>query len=330
MPLYLTYDNTSLQDGLGAQSLRIMGIFSLARFFGIRYLHSPIDAVIEEFSHGLNSTFSDNDLIQHVNEFFKFPSSKIKESRESVYLYERNISLRKLLVLKIKYMFTRRNIVIRVLLPFYILDKYPGLYRPSIKCLRRLNRHQLRSKPMIVAHVRWGYGWKYSDQEFIKTRRRLLPFEYYSDILEKMVQRFRIAAHYNLVIHTDLSNQNIEWMPLQKKILRMAQSQSKATSSQPMNIEGYNLEKLIRFPRDCKVHIHYCSSFFHAFLDMCNAEYLVMGSSAFSYVAALLNENTVVWPDTQGHSKRAGWYASSNLGKKIEKHEMCKEGPIEV
>lgn len=326
MPIYLTYDNASLQDGLGAQSLRIMGVFSLAKFFKIRYLHSPIANVIEEFSHGLDSDISEQILLDYVNQFFNFPNSNINSSNELLYIPQRNINLKRLLFLKIKYMFSRKNVIVRILLPFHILDKYPLLYTPSIKYLRRLNRSHLCSKPVVVIHVRWGYGWKYADNR----RIRLLPFDYYSEVTDCLIRKFSISKDYTLVVHTDLSNKDTKWIPKQREILQKASSEGNSITGQPIDIEGYDLERLIQFPRDRKVQIHYCSNFVDAFLEMCNAEFLVMGSSAFSYVAALLNPNTVVWPDTHGHARRSQWYASSELGKFIKPQQMLKEGHIGV
>ena len=47
-PLYITYDDTKIRDGFGAQGLRVVGIFSIARFFRLKYLHQGISEIGDE------------------------------------------------------------------------------------------------------------------------------------------------------------------------------------------------------------------------------------------------------------------------------------------
>jgi len=67
MALYLTYDNQKLQDGIGAQALRILGIFSISQAFHIKYLHSPILKVVEDFTHVKNGKAMTVDLVSKMN-----------------------------------------------------------------------------------------------------------------------------------------------------------------------------------------------------------------------------------------------------------------------
>jgi hypothetical protein len=83
MPLYLAYDNLALRDGFGAQVLRIMGIFALARKYKLRYLHREMIETIQEFSHGVSEQKELDDLLKNVNTFFLFLDSKSRHKISS-------------------------------------------------------------------------------------------------------------------------------------------------------------------------------------------------------------------------------------------------------
>jgi hypothetical protein len=39
-----------------------------------------------------------------------------------------------------------------------------------------------------------------------------------------------------------------------------------------------------------------------------------MGTSTFSYLAGLINQNFVVWPSIHGHKKHPRWFSEKDLG----------------
>lgn len=61
-----------MQDGIGAQALRLLGLYSISKFFRISYFHSPIVDLIEEFSHGSKEESDLQQLIVRVNTFLTF------------------------------------------------------------------------------------------------------------------------------------------------------------------------------------------------------------------------------------------------------------------
>lgn len=78
MPLLITYDNETMQDGLGSQALRILGVFSIAKVLNIGYQHSPIVSFVEEYAHHLNNDHDETDLLREVNQFFFIPFTNFK------------------------------------------------------------------------------------------------------------------------------------------------------------------------------------------------------------------------------------------------------------
>ena len=116
MALYLTYDNQAMQDGLGAQALRITGVYSIAKQFRVKYLHSPIEKAIEDIAHNLGGGVSLDALIGQVNSFFSFPSDELMDS-EVTHIYTRTLSRKRLMQLILKSFLSQRNLVVHILIP---------------------------------------------------------------------------------------------------------------------------------------------------------------------------------------------------------------------
>ena len=218
MPIYLTYDNTSLQDGLGAQALRMSGVYSIARTIGVPYIHSPIISAIEDIAHDLSRGNSLHDLISDVNTFFAFPS-KISSSVFIEEIYIHTLSLRKLIVIFSKYRFSRKKVLFKILIPMPVLDKFPWMYGFASRTLRKLNHDTLLNHraPALVAHVRRGYDEKYAEKRYAQNRH--LPFSYFTEALPIVCRKFKVPVGSSLVLHTDLVNKKTKWFPSQKGIL---------------------------------------------------------------------------------------------------------------
>ena len=216
MTIYLTYDNETQQDGLGAQALRIVGIFSLAKLFMFKYLHSPIIDVLEEFSHKLESESELNLLIERVNDFFSFPCEKPPKKVDKV-IKVRNPGVKVLLRYRLRYLLSKEIVVLKVLLPFGVTDRWPMIYSCAIRYLRKVNRKQLVTRNIVVAHIRWGYGYFYSDQKYIRARH--LPFTYFTDILKEISCRYYASSNFSIVVHTDVSPEDTVWKPAQKRVI---------------------------------------------------------------------------------------------------------------
>lgn len=327
MSIYLTYDNESQLDGLGAQGLRIVGIYSLAKVFRLKYYHSPIKDIVEEFSHRFESDDSILKLIDRFNHLLEFPSFPLSKGMSTRYIHLKNPTLYELIKTIMCNLLRRENVVIRILFPFKILDKYVFMYTPGIKFLRA-NKNvlfDLSSEKLIVIHARFGYGWKYSNQKY-SSKRRILPFSYYSKAIEKLLKAISDLDNYKLLIHTDLSKENILWSPADKRILNLAYEAHGILYSDTIPIEGYNLEELIEIPPYISSEIKYCAPFVETFQEMCNANILIMGTSALSYLAGLINQNLVIWPSAHGHGKRKCWLSSDRFGVPITHDEMWREG----
>jgi len=316
MALFLTYDNRTLQDGLGAQALRITGVYAVATAFGLKYLHSPITNVIEDVGQTPEGELTQEALISRFNNFFNFPSDR-EPKRGTKNLEVRTLSLRFLIKIIAKQLFSRNDLVLSVLLPQGILDQLPILYKISAKYLRKANHTLLSSHHsyQFVVHVRRGYDEKYADLKYAKNRH--LPFTYYSDILEALFTKKVIPSGARGLIHTDLLNTPMTWVPKQAGIVEGFNKNSGQFGKHEIHLEGHDLSNEIDSPGNTKIDIRYCDPLLNTFLDMCTTEVLVQGKSAFSYLAGIVNPNFVLYPPKQSMAKFKEWRSAEEFGVQL-------------
>lgn len=319
MTIFLRYDNTSLQDGIGAQELRISGVYALSRAFGLGYIHSPVIRVIEDIGQDLGGGRSQSELMSTFNAFFNFPNSK-KSPSDPMFINIKTLSLRKLIPLFTKYRFSSKDVVVTVLLPQGILDRLPILYEFAARKLRSINRDLLAShfSSDVVLHVRRGYDEKYADLKY--ARMRHLPFTYFSDMLKALNAKNLLTSESQILVHTDLVNRLTKWSPSQKGILDGYSLNSGKSGNSEIVLEAYDLSKEITFPEKSNYEILYCADLFEAFLDMSTTPILVQGKSAFSYLAGIVNPNFVIFPPLQKSAKLRRWksYASFRVNLREE------------
>jgi hypothetical protein len=313
MAVFLTYDNQTLQDGLGAQALRITGIYAVARAFRLKYLHQPITHVIEDVGQGSNEESSQETIIDCFNQFFNFPSDW-EPRPDSKRIAIRDLSLRGLFKILLKHYWTRGDLIVHVLLPQGVVDRIPFIYRFPAKFLRNSNKSLLSShfSPEVAAHVRRGYDEKYADLRY--ARNRHLPFSYYSDVLSVLNKKGLTRGAKNLLIHTDLLNTPMVWLPTQQGIVDGFNKNAGLSGKKEIRLEGFDLSKEITIPTGLKADIRYCDALFETFLDMCNAKVLIQGKSAFSYLAGIINSNLVIYPPKQSAAKLKNWKSAEDLG----------------
>lgn len=312
MALYLTYDDQSMQDGLGAQALRITGIYSLAKQFRLRYLHTPISRAIEDIAHDLDGGTSLKTIIDQINDFFSFPSDKLKHKKVK-HIFVRELSRKKLVKLWLQGILFHGSLIVHILLPMGVLDKLPAAYKHASMFLRDKNKRALdaNAEIQLLAHVRRGYDEKYANLKYAKGRH--LPFSYFSDVISAACMKFTVPESSKLHIHTDLVNEAKTWKPSQIDILEGFIENSGDKVASEIELEAYDLMELIDCPPGYSLEIHYCDPLMKTFIDMCTARVFIQGKSALSYLAGIVNNNIVVFPTNQSHSKLPGWHTSESL-----------------
>jgi hypothetical protein len=313
MGVYLTYDNSKLRDGLGAQLLRILGIYSLAKFTKTNYVHSPIIETIEEFSHNISNQEDLEFLTNSVNSFFWLPSDPPPDKFDKV-IEIHNLGLKSLLHLKFKYGLSRQKVLVRILLPFCCTDRFPWLYKIAVSFVRQSQnstfmRHR---KESLVVHLRLGYGQRTKVADHV--RPRFLPVEYYVELLKSIRNNMdELELPREITVHTDLAKKAQVWKPTPKS-LQVIKDFGEDVVDGTILVQPTDLSLVFTGFSDVSFDFRHCEDFFKTFLDMACAHNLVMSRSALSYLAALFNEGRIIYPSSHGHAKLKQWTSSEEYG----------------
>lgn len=316
MPLYFAYDNAKHMDGFGAQLLRILGIYSIARRFKCRYIHMPIQEVIEEFSHRITNEDELRYLISRVNDLFELPSDNHPLFYHKVFVTY-NLSRKQLLRLIMRYSFSQKQVLVKITLPYGVIDHFPHWYKFAVDSIyknrKRLFEQHIRHN--TVVHLRLGYGQQAPIANTASPR--FLPINYYGDVLEAISAEKEDLKKQKLVIHTDSPIINKLWRPTKKALDEcIALGENVVDGS----IEVYSRDYSLYFSTLGWLSIDYrsCDDFISTFLDMACAKRLIMSRSSFSYIAGLFNKNEVIWPANHGHVCLPSWKSSLDLGIKSQ------------
>ena len=102
-----------------------------------------------------------------------------------------------------------------------------------------------------------------------------------------------------------------------ESFIALIEEEKKALSLQDVEIDSSAYDKEIQIPNRFTLDVRYCDPLLMAFLDMCTAIVLIQGKSALSYLAGIVNENTVISPINQSHAKLPRWHSSVSIGVEI-------------
>lgn len=312
MPLYLAYNNAEQMDGFGAQLLRIMGIYSTARKLGCGYIHMPIQDVIEEFSHGINNEDELGHLVERVNEFFELPSDNPPPFFHKIFVTY-NLSRKQLFKFFLRYQFSRKNVLVKITLPFGVVDNFPHWYKMAVDSIysRKKQIFEQHIRNDTVVHLRLGYGQHHPIANTVSPR--FLPINYYGDLLNAISSNVEEFKRQLIVVHTDSPISAKVWRPTKKALDQCVAFGENVVDG---SVEVYSKDYTLYFQALGWNSIDYrsCDDFLSTFLDMACAERLLMSRSAFSYIAALFNKKEVIWPANHGHARLPSWKSSLDFG----------------
>ena len=317
--LYLKYDNSVMRDGIGAQALRIVTLRAIANFFKCGYIHAPMTQIDEHFSDQFQSHDDIQLQLQLVNEFFSFETSKIPESfHKEVSVHE--LGNRYFLKLLKESFLTRHNILANICLPFSILNRLPQIMNGTPKFMRETQPNFFSNlSPLdVVVHLRMGYG----DSVTKNAKGRYLPYDFYVDLMKSVIKRNKIHKDRKIIIHTDLSPTNVKWKVLTSSTRKELVNLGIELNADVFEISGVDLSKIFGLQIDHEIEYRYCDDFFTTLSDMSQARTLIMGRSALSYLAGLMNPNQVIWPNNHGHPKMTWWTSSIEYGVNATKYRL--------
>jgi len=303
--IYLTYDNGNLQDGFFAQTQRILAIFSIAKFLKFNYFHSPIlDLTITQ----LDQFQSEQDVKKFLIEsesVFGFPGVSLDTSFDTVYHFSIP-KISDLLFLRLKYVFSKRRVLVKITNPYRIIEKFPDIYFYSQSFLNKLDTEDPQENPTIVAHIRRGIAIQHIAPG--EAAERVLDEDYFVNLICKVVESNPRVNQ--LVILTDAPENDFFYQPIAKDIDKWEEFNYRQTPKGVL-IQGHKFQKIIEaFPGNTTVIRG--GDLLQALEIIRSASYFLMSRSSMSFVGALLNKTgDIYYPPHFWHKPLKNWIKCS-------------------
>src|SRR5580704_15809732 len=197
----LTYDNTKMTDGAGAQLQRIYGTYSVSRLLGVRYLHTPVSRVDNQGFSALERNLVDPNYHQEINKVFQVKSDVMPTS-DFHRVELPNISVED--VERLAALFDAggtggRPSLVQLVVPFGIADRFPDCYEVC-KEISPFAAPPRRGRPLRVAlHLRRG-------ELLAVAPDRMLPNGYYVNVAQNLAQMLEARGiDYQIELHTEMS-----------------------------------------------------------------------------------------------------------------------------
>jgi len=299
--LVLTYNNTALMDGVGAQLQRIYGTFSVARLLGAAYLHSPLHCVQYQGLSALEEDQDDPEFHRQFNEILPLPSNvAATEEFERVSAYNITIDLIQDLVERFDGNVTAgRRILVCAAVPYGVADHFPDCYRVC-RDLSPFESWPRVGRPLrIVLHVRRG------DLTAVHPER-ILPNAFYVNAAQDVVRVLEaLKMSYQIELWTEVPNKEFTIVPGMHSLPHQF-SGSPLVSPDLCHLEDFDgLPNLARYINN---------SAFDCLRAFATADIFVMSRSSFSYVGAILNRTGVVLYPSFWHAAPSWWVHVGNDG----------------
>jgi len=296
--LILSYENRDPKDGTGAQLQRILSIFALAKSLNLRYLHAGI---LDISTHPLDPFQDYQSRIQFVEKLncaFHLDSDEVSNPMESTIPI---LNIRKLLFYSIKAKFLHRELVLRIVEPYPIVDFCSSIYKQIPNIILKSDGDKKEQENLIVLHYRYGVGGfaKYHNQ----SDSRQLEYTYYINALDCIpIQQIESSR---IIMLTDAPLTETKYEPPLDQIHLWKNTPN--FDGRRMTIKQSEVEDFFANSR-FTVEVVRGGDPLEALGTMANAQVLIMGKSSLSYVGALLNRSgTIFYPIGFWHTPLRGW-----------------------
>jgi hypothetical protein len=302
----LTYDNTSLTDGSGAQLQRIYGIYSVARLVGASYVHTGLGRVDYQGMTAFEKNRGDPDFAAGLNDLFVIPSDDVA--------YVDTVTVRDLTVPALRDLERRFDdnetagapILVRTLMPYPIADAFPRCYQVC----QDLSPFRVPARDgrvlRVVLHVRRGDLLVWSPDQML-TSDRMLPNAYYINVAQGIL---------NVLSSVGLECQVELWTE--------APTMDFVVDNDHHGIQRYVSKPVLLTPEMCRLEDfdaipslvrHVNDATIDCLRGFATADVLVMSRSSFSYVGAILNTAGIVIYHPFWHTGLPSWIPANSDGR---------------
>jgi len=300
IPIYLTYNNESIQDGVGAQVLRIVTIKAISEHYRIGYVHSGISKLIVTQLDPAQTTVEIENYISYLNRVFTFES--VRQEFDLAYnLY--NLSRRDLVRFCMRAFFSRKRILLRVTIPFYVTNKNPKIFKKTKKFLPIIANKESTGKLKIVIHFRVGADSKHIDPG--KIEARFIAIDYFEKVVFKIVQESH-DREIEVCLLTDAPSETFNYSPPAEQLKEWEKTGYHVENGM-IEIKALDLgeSEISKIPGFRVIH---GGDPIDALREMSTADFLLMSRSTLSFLGALLNQQgKIIYPPRFGSEPLPGW-----------------------
>ena len=298
----LTYDNTKMTDGAGAQLQRIYGIYSISRLLGATYLHSPLARVdyqglsaLEEnvgapgFHHALNDCFQIKSDVLPTGDLHEMQLSDISMDviDQFVAAFDGGET-------------GGRPILARIILPYGIADRFPDCYDACKEISPYASPPREGRALRVAVHVRRG-------ELLVLDSDRMLPNRYYINIGRNVMRALEaLGLDYQIELHTELPNKAFVFRPDHHGINHRI-SASTVVGPELCRLDEFDVvPKLVRCINDTTSD---------CLRKLATADILVMSRSSFSYLGGILNRSGIILYHPFWHAAPSSWMFADSDGQ---------------
>jgi len=307
VPMYLTYDNDSLQDGVGAQLLRQVAIKAISSQFKVGYLHSGIKQIIVTQLDIAQTTEQIARYVEYVNSVFNLPSDGVTSFDEIYSIYD--LSRRKLAKYCLRSLFLRRSILLKIVVPFDITNKMPWILSKAKNFLPELRKSNIKvvdDNLKIVIHFRQGTNPAHIDPGQIEPR--FIPLEYFEKLVFRAIEQ-NPGRSFDICLLTDAPPKEMMYKPPASQIKAWEDTGYEIIDGmvkvQPLAIKESKLRSLPQ------LRIIHGGDVIQALEEMQSADLLFMSRSTLSILGGLLNRSgKVIFPSRFGTKPLKEWISS--------------------
>ncbi len=273
----LTYANDVQMDGAGAQLQRVYGIYAVARYFHLPYVHSPLKQIGYQGLAALEKNAGSPHMQDKWNQVFTLPSD-IKLPENTIPRYLSSPKVEDLERLRSAAEKEHKFYLLRMLYPYDITEKNTEIYR----CLKEISPfHAERSNTFRIAiHVRRG-------EEFVVDSQRMLPNSYYVSSTMRIVEALKqLGIPFVCELYTEVPSKAFVVTPQHHGI--------EGRISQPVLIDP-KMNRIEDFDVIPNLSKRINTDPIEALKGMATADALIISRSSFSYLAALFNKGIVIY-----------------------------------
>jgi hypothetical protein len=290
----LTYANDKMTDGAGSQLLRIYGIYAVARYLHVPYVHTPLKQLDYQGLAALEKNANSPHLAERYNRVFTIPSD-IELPNNPVSWYLNRPTVADIVSLKHAAEKEHQFYLARILLPFTITDTNPEMFQ----VLKQVSPFQpkLSDTFRIAIHVRRG-------EEYAIASDRMLPNSYYITATMRIVGALKqLGIPFVCDLYTEMAS---------KPFVVTAQSPGINGLAHPVVIEP-KMNRIEDFDVIPNLRKHINGDPIDALKGMATADALLVSRSTFSWLPALLSKGIILYHPYLYRTPK-DWMATDNNG----------------